>query len=165
MLVLNYFSAEVKAEEFVPAYDIETGEPIEEPPKDILDDSYNSDPFPEDATTADPVPGDATTADPASEDTTTADPNIEEENQEESTSYVEDDDSYSNSISTEDGREGESENQESSENQVPQTADYSEILQAMNVLHEDIQKVMISMWCLCGLYLGTKLIKGLFGNG
>lgn len=35
--------------------------------------------------------------------------------------------------------------------------------QKMDTLHEDMIKVMISMWVLCGLYLGTKLIRGLFG--
>lgn len=35
--------------------------------------------------------------------------------------------------------------------------------QKMDTLHEDMIKIMISMWVLCGLYLGTKLIRGLFG--
>ena len=33
------------------------------------------------------------------------------------------------------------------------------------VLHSDLQKIMISMWALAGLYLGTKLISRMFGNG
>lgn len=32
-------------------------------------------------------------------------------------------------------------------------------------LHEDLQKLMISMWALCGFYMGSKLIRGLFGYG
>lgn len=32
-------------------------------------------------------------------------------------------------------------------------------------LHEDNQKIMISLWALFGMLLGSKLIKGMFGNG
>lgn len=32
-------------------------------------------------------------------------------------------------------------------------------------LHKDNQKIMISLWCLFGMLLGSKLIKGMFGNG
>lgn len=40
--------------------------------------------------------------------------------------------------------------------------DYADSFQ---VLHEDNQKIMISLWCLFGMLLGSKLIKGMFGNG
>lgn len=33
------------------------------------------------------------------------------------------------------------------------------------VLHSDLQKIMISIWALAGLMLGTKLISRMFGNG
>ena len=32
-------------------------------------------------------------------------------------------------------------------------------------LHSDLQKIMLSIWALAGLYLGTKLISRMFGNG
>jgi septal ring factor EnvC (AmiA/AmiB activator) len=35
----------------------------------------------------------------------------------------------------------------------------------LNLIHEDNQKIMISLWSLFGLLLGTRLIKGMFGNG
>lgn len=32
-------------------------------------------------------------------------------------------------------------------------------------LHSDLQKLMVSIWALFGLLLGSKLIVGMFGNG
>lgn len=54
----------------------------------------------------------------------------------------------------------ESEEKESREAETD--LDYTDTLQ---VLHEDNQKIMISLWCLFGILLGSKLIKGMFGNG
>lgn len=44
-----------------------------------------------------------------------------------------------------------------------QNEQLNSIDQKMDTLHEDMFKLMISIWVLCGLYLGTKLIRGLFG--
>ena len=32
-------------------------------------------------------------------------------------------------------------------------------------LHSDLQKIMLSIWALAGLFLGSKLISRMFGNG
>ena len=53
-----------------------------------------------------------------------------------------------------------SEQEEKTDNQ--EIIDYTSYFQ---LLHEDMQKIMISIWCLFGMLLGTKLIRGMFGNG
>lgn len=45
------------------------------------------------------------------------------------------------------------------------TADYEEMIGLLDTIHDDLLKIMISIWVLTGLVLGTKLIKGLFGYG
>lgn len=37
------------------------------------------------------------------------------------------------------------------------------VIEKVDTLHDDFLKLLISIWVLAGLYLGTKLIKGLFG--
>ena len=47
-------------------------------------------------------------------------------------------------------------------NDISDNAEYSDdFIQ----LHEDLQKIMISLWALAGLFLGSKLISRMFGNG
>ena len=50
---------------------------------------------------------------------------------------------------------------------VPETteAQPDERLDYLKNIHEDNQKIMISIWTLTGLTLGTKLISRMFGNG
>lgn len=51
--------------------------------------------------------------------------------------------------------------------EVPETteAQPDERLDYLKNIHEDNQKIMISIWALTGLTLGTKLISRMFGNG
>ena len=51
--------------------------------------------------------------------------------------------------------------------EVPETTevDHDERLDYLKDIHEDNFKIMISIWTLTGLSLGTKLISRMFGNG
>ena len=51
--------------------------------------------------------------------------------------------------------------------EVPESteAQSDERLDYLKDIHEDNQKIMISIWTLTGLTLGTKLISRMFGNG
>ena len=51
--------------------------------------------------------------------------------------------------------------------QVPETTEVepNERLDYLKDIHQDNQKIMISIWTLTGLTLGSKLISRMFGNG
>lgn len=54
-------------------------------------------------------------------------------------------------------------NDDNTENDVihDETITKSDILE----LHSDLQKIMLSIWALAGLFMGSKLISRMFGNG
>lgn len=58
--------------------------------------------------------------------------------------------------------EEEIENDGSENSNLPADAQYED---AFIQIHEDLQKIMISIWALAGLLLGSKLISRMFGNG
>lgn len=70
--------------------------------------------------------------------------------------------------STEYVTETDNQNEAGAEQSVNQAdeADYqSEVIRQLNIIHDDNLKIMLSLWALTGLTLGTKLISGMFGNG
>lgn len=48
------------------------------------------------------------------------------------------------------------------ETEEEQTIDYTE---QFTMLHEDIQKIMISIWALSGFFFGLRILKDIFGYG
>ena len=48
------------------------------------------------------------------------------------------------------------------DNDISVNAEYSDDLIQ---IHEDLQKIMLSIWALAGLLIGSKLISRMFGNG
>ena len=93
----------------------------------------------------------------------------EEEQQEDVNNQADDtQDSVESNTSEEVASGDENENVPSEEDNQEDTVqdDYqAEIISLLNNLDQSIKKLMISIWVLFGLMLGTKLIKGLFGYG
>ena len=58
--------------------------------------------------------------------------------------------------------EEEVENDGNEDNSISDNAEYTD---SFIQIHEDLQKIMISIWALAGLFLGSKLISRMFGNG
>lgn len=54
---------------------------------------------------------------------------------------------------------------EQSVSQADETDYQSEVIKQLNTIHDDNLKIMLSLWVLTGLSLGTKLISRMFGNG